>query len=58
MATALTVASYRGDSDEVKLLLDQNADKNVTDNIFGGTPITWAAKNGHIHVVGRHPSNE
>src|SRR5436190_933809 len=35
----------------VKLLLEKGADLESKDDVDGGTPLWWAAKNGHEAVV-------
>lgn len=45
--TCLHLASCRGMTDAVRLLLENGADPNVTD-IFGNTPLHWC---GHMETV-------
>jgi ankyrin repeat protein len=41
-ATALHYATFNGDREIVRLLLDRGAEINNTDNQFGATPTGWA----------------
>lgn len=48
--TPLQTASYNGDYESAKLLLDNGADIESFDN-YWWTPIFWSTANGHIDVV-------
>ena len=48
--TPLLEASYRGHSDIVGYLIEQNADVNRTDN-WGLSALYYACRNGHLDVV-------
>ncbi|KAH7113154.1 hypothetical protein B0J13DRAFT_515595 [Dactylonectria estremocensis] len=49
--TDLMVASYCGHEAVVKLLLEKGADVQAKDRYYGGTPLWWAAQNGHEAAV-------
>lgn len=53
--TTLLLATEKGDTDLVKLLLDAGADPNSTPlywaSLSGPTPLHWASKNGEEDVV-------
>ncbi len=46
-------AAARGDLDEVKRLVAQGADVNTV-NLFGDTPLHWAAVNGHATILNHY----
>ena len=48
--TLLTLAAKTGDTEIVKLLIDNNADLNIT-NAYGYTALIWAAQEGHTDIV-------
>jgi ankyrin repeat domain-containing protein 50 len=49
--TELMVGSYFGHETVVRLLLDKGAAVDVKDNMYGRTPLSWAAGRGHEAVV-------
>jgi hypothetical protein len=49
-STALSNASHDGENDLVKLLIENNADIELTDK-YGFTPFMVAAYNGHMKIV-------
>ena len=49
--TALYTACEEGKTEIVKMLLDSNADPNICTKEQQCTPLTIAAKNGHVKVV-------
>jgi ankyrin repeat protein len=48
----LFAAARKGKADEVQEALDNGADINGPDDIFGRTPLSWAAEKGNNGVVG------
>lgn len=48
--TPLSWAAESGHLDVAKLLLEYEADFNITDNV-GRTPLSWAARRGHKDIV-------
>lgn len=48
--TWLHIAAEKGDTDDVRIVLDEGASCGARD-VFGETPLHYAAENGHYEVV-------